>query len=74
MARAPVTRSRLLNGPAPVLVLVVAAAVAAALRGGFTDLDVYLYGGRRLLDGLPLYGPATRSSACGSPTRRSRRW
>ncbi len=49
------TRSRLLDGPAPVLVLVVAAAAAAALRGGFTDLVVYLYGGRTLLDGLPLY-------------------
>ena len=43
------------DGPAPVLVLVVAAAVAAALRGGFTDLLVYQYGGRAVLDGLPLY-------------------
>ena len=55
MARAPVRHSRLLNGPAPVLVLVLAAACAAALRGGFTDLDVYLHGGQRLLDGLPIY-------------------
>ena len=47
--------SRLLNGPAPVLVLVVGAAVAGALRGGFTDLFVYRYGGRAVLDGLPLY-------------------
>lgn len=46
-------RSRLLTGPAPVLVLVVAAAVAGALRGGFKDLFVYLYGGRTVLDGLP---------------------
>jgi alpha-1,2-mannosyltransferase len=48
-------RSRLLNGPAPVLVLVTAAAVAGALRGGFKDLFVYVYGGRALLDGQPLY-------------------
>ena len=47
--------ARLLKGPAPVLVLVVAAAVAGALRGGFTDLFVYQYGGRAVLDGLPLY-------------------
>ena len=46
--------SRLLTGPAPVLVLVLAAAVAGALRGGFTDLAVYRYGGRAVLDGLPL--------------------
>jgi len=44
--------SRLLTGPAPVLVLVAAAAVAGALRGGFTDLTVYLDGGRAVLDGL----------------------
>ena len=37
------------------LVLVVAAAVAGALRGGFKDLLVYQYGGRAVLDGLPLY-------------------
>jgi alpha-1,2-mannosyltransferase len=47
--------SRLLHGPAPVLVLVAVAAVAGALRGGFKDLFVYLYGGRAVLDGLPLY-------------------
>jgi alpha-1,2-mannosyltransferase len=47
--------SRLLNGPAPVLVLVVGAAVAGALLGGFKDLFVYLYGGRAVLDGLPVY-------------------
>jgi alpha-1,2-mannosyltransferase len=44
-----------LKGPAPVLVLVVAAAVAGALRSGFTDLFVYQYGGRAVLDGLPVY-------------------
>jgi alpha-1,2-mannosyltransferase len=44
-----------LTGPAPVLVLVVVAAVAGALRGGFTDLFVYQYSGRAVLDGLPLY-------------------
>ena len=47
--------SRLLKGPAPVLVVVVAAAVAGALRGGFTDLVVYQYGGRAVLDGLRVY-------------------
>ena len=45
--------SRLWNGPAPVLVLVGAAAVAGALRGGLKDLLVYQYGGRAVLDGLP---------------------
>lgn len=45
----------MLKGPAPVLVLVVAAAVAGALHGGFTDLFVYQYGGRAVLDGLPVY-------------------
>ena len=56
-------RSRLLTGPAPVVILVVAGAVAGAVSGGFTDLFVYLYGGRAVLDGLPLYGsvdPVTR--------------
>ena len=47
--------SRLLQGPAPVLVLVVGAAVAGALRSGFKDFFVYLYGGRAVLDHLPLY-------------------
>jgi len=47
--------SRLLTGPAPVLLLVVGAAIAGALRGGFKDLSVYLYGGRSVLDGLPIY-------------------
>jgi len=47
--------SRLLNGPAPVLILVAVAAVAGALRGGFKDLFVYLYGGRAVFDGLALY-------------------
>src|SRR5688500_10147690 len=51
-------RSRLLNGLAPVLVLVVGAAVAGALLGGFKDLFVYLYGGRAVLDGLPVYESA----------------
>jgi len=45
----------LLRGPVPVLVLVVAAAVAAAVRGDLTDLFVYQYGGRALLDGSPVY-------------------
>lgn len=47
--------SRLLRGPAPVLILVVAAAVVGGLHGGFTDLFVYQYGGRTVLDGLDLY-------------------
>ena len=52
--------SRPLDGPAPVLVLVVAAAVAGAVHGGFTDLFVYQYGGQSVLDGLSLYESATR--------------
>ena len=64
-ARAPMRHSRLLTGPAPVLVLVVGAAVAGALRGGFTDLFVYLYGGRAVLDGLPLY--ESRDPVTGLP-------
>jgi len=48
-----VRSSRLWNGPTPVLVLVVTAAVAGALRGGLKDLLVYQYGGRTVLDGLP---------------------
>jgi alpha-1,2-mannosyltransferase len=47
--------SRLLTGPTPVLVLVIAAFVAGALCGGLTDLFVYRYGGRAVLDGLPVY-------------------
>lgn len=45
----------LIEGRAPVLVLVAAAAVAGALRGGFADLVVYQYGGRAVLDGFPVY-------------------
>lgn len=58
----------------PILLVVVAAAAVAgvaawrdapavlSVHGGFVDLSVYQYGGRLLLDGLPLYGsrdPAT---------------
>jgi alpha-1,2-mannosyltransferase len=58
----------------PVLAVVVAAAAVAgavawaevpaklSVHGGFVDLSVYRYGGRLILDGLPLYGsrdPAT---------------
>jgi alpha-1,2-mannosyltransferase len=46
--------SHLLRGPAPVLALVVAAAVAGALRSELTDLLVYRHAGRALLDGLPI--------------------
>ena len=49
------SRRDLLKGPGPVLLLVVAAAVAAALRGGFTDVEAYQYGGRAVLDGLRIY-------------------
>ncbi len=48
------TPSRLLKGPAPVLVLVVAATVAGGLHGGFTDLIVYQHAGRAVLEGLPV--------------------
>ena len=37
------------------LVLVVVAAVAGGLRGDFTDLFVYQYGGQAVLDGLAVY-------------------
>ena len=48
-------RSRLLTGMTPVLALVVVAAVIGALHSDFADLFVYRYGGRAVLDGLPLY-------------------
>ena len=57
--------SRLLEGPAPVVVLVVAAGIAGALRDGLPDLFVYQYGGSAVLDGLPLYG--TRDPVMGLP-------
>jgi alpha-1,2-mannosyltransferase len=38
-----------------VVVLVLVAAVAAGLRSDLTDLSVYQYGGRAVLDALPLY-------------------
>ena len=53
--RVPLGRARALTGPWPVLLLVVVGAAAAAIRGGFTDLLVYQYGGRAMLDGLPVY-------------------
>ena len=62
LARTALTHSRLLKGPVPVLVLVVGAAVAGALRGDLQDLLTYQYGGRALLDGLPVFDsrdPAT---------------
>jgi alpha-1,2-mannosyltransferase len=70
----PVRRSRALHELGPVLAVVVAAAAVAgavawaevparrSIHGGFVDLSVYRYGGRLVLDGLPLYGsrdPAT---------------
>lgn len=53
-ARAAVSRARLVDGPAPLLALVVAATVAGALHGGFTDLFVYRHAGQMVLDGLPV--------------------
>ncbi len=49
------SRSRVLGGSAPVLLLVAAAAVAGGLHADFADLFVYRYGGRAVLDGLPVY-------------------
>src|SRR6187401_1375328 len=57
--------SRFVSSSAPVLALVVAAAVAGALRGGFADLSVYRYGGRAVLDGLSVY--ATGDPVTGYP-------
>lgn len=45
---------RWLQGPAPVLALLVAASIAGAVRGGYTDLFVYRYGGQAVLNGLSL--------------------
>ncbi len=39
----------------PVAVVVVVAAVVGGVRGFFTDLSVYRYGGRAVLDGIALY-------------------
>ena len=67
-------QSRALQEIGPVLAVVVTAAVLAgavawadvpaklSVHGKFVDLSVYRYGGRLILDGLPLYGsrdPAT---------------
>jgi alpha-1,2-mannosyltransferase len=54
-AGARVRRTKPWTAIAPVAALIVVAAVAAALRGGFKDLLVYQYGGRAVLDGLALY-------------------
>ncbi|MFC3736919.1 glycosyltransferase 87 family protein [Paractinoplanes deccanensis] len=75
MARHDAVRiGRTLKGLGPVLAVVVAAAAVAgavawaevparlSLHGGFVDISAYRYGGRLVLDGLPLYGsrdPAT---------------
>ena len=60
LVRAPRRIADPLKGAAPVLALVVVGAVVGAVRGGFTDLFVYQYGGRAVLDGVPVYGAATR--------------
>lgn len=67
-------RLRALEGLGPVLAVIVAASALAgavawadvparlSLHGEFVDLSVYQYGGRLVIDGLPLYGsrdPAT---------------
>ena len=49
------TRSPLEAAPVAMLALVVVAAVGGAIRGGLTDLSVYQYAGRAVLDGLPVY-------------------
>ena len=49
-------------GPGP---RVVAGRGRGRVRGGFTDLFVYQYGGRALLDGLPVYG--SRDPVMGLP-------
>ena len=64
-ARAVPAHSRLVTGPGPVLVVVLAVAVAAGLRGDFTDLFVYRYAGRAVLEGLAVYG--TRDPVMGLP-------
>jgi alpha-1,2-mannosyltransferase len=46
---------RTVLGQLPVLALVLAAAVWAALRGDFTDLFVYQYAGQSVLDGVSVY-------------------
>ena len=43
------------RGLTPVLALVIVAAAVGALHSGLPDLSVYRYGGRAVLDGLPLY-------------------
>ncbi|MFC5729139.1 MULTISPECIES: glycosyltransferase 87 family protein [Nocardioides] len=43
------------SAPAAVLVVVIGAAIAGAVVGEFPDLHVYRYGGRAVLDQLPLY-------------------
>jgi alpha-1,2-mannosyltransferase len=54
----PRRHARLLEGPVPILVLLVVAAVAGGVAGashtGFQDLLTYQYGGRRVLEGLSL--------------------
>jgi alpha-1,2-mannosyltransferase len=49
------SRSRFMTGLTPVVALVVVAAVIGAVHGDLADLFVYRYGGRAVLDGLPLY-------------------
>ena len=57
--------SRFLKERGPVLVLVLAGAAAGALKDGFTDLVVYQFGGRAVLDGLLAFG--VRDPVTGLP-------
>ena len=65
LARSRLSRRHLTIGPVAILALVTAAAVLGAVRGGFTDLFVYQYAGRAVLDGLRLYG--SRDPVMGLP-------
>jgi alpha-1,2-mannosyltransferase len=56
---------RRLTGPSPVLAIVAGTALVGALVGGFTDLYVYRFAGRSVLDGTSLAG--TRDPVMGLP-------
>jgi alpha-1,2-mannosyltransferase len=57
-----ITRVRPGSATVAIVVVAVGAAVVGAVHGEFADLSVYRYGGRAVLDGLPVYesdDPAT---------------
>ena len=64
-ARLPRSLTGLLDGPGPVLVLVVLAAVSGAVAEGLTDLHVYRHAGQVVLDGESL--ARTRDPVTGLP-------